>query len=114
MNSFVLAFCLGLHLLCLSKACAGPISTRAKDLLQSIISRPGVCRGFVLVFWGKDLTASLALNHTCPIKKDTYRMQACQVWYKRLNPPLCVLYHLLKFVHADEKSEMWHHLTLFP
>ena len=38
-------------LVCLLKK-PGPISSRAKALQHSMISRLGVCKRFVLVFWG--------------------------------------------------------------
>ena len=33
----------------------GPTSPRAEALRHSVISRPGMCEGSVLVFWGKGL-----------------------------------------------------------
>lgn len=76
---------------------SGPISIRAEVLL---ISRPGACGGFVLVFWWRP-AAALAHNHACHIKKGTCKVQVSEAACKHLKPPMCALCSLQKSGHAN-------------
>lgn len=58
-----------------------PVFPRAEALQHSLISKLGVCKGFVLVFWGKGLL--LILRWTCPkgVTPAGHRAALASTWW---------------------------------
>ena len=71
-----------------------------------MVSRVGVCRGFVVVFLGRG--PLLYFSGTLAREEQDQQADGAGTWYKEEGQQVLVLCYLLKLVYARDRGRKWH------